>query len=506
MEGGGQLRPSQGTFVNQSKLQTLALKTGSIPGLRHLSLALAVLVPIVVEALLFVAGHALLRSEALALAFAVVPTVLLGLLFTLKLKRDAGIIAFIIEMFRVSASGRLVAGLGALANGDFSTTFELWSNPMDSELGGEFGDMLVKLEGLRLANVDVYVTYNQATERLRELIGQVSDTVAFVNTASTDVASAAEHSGGSSGEIALAIGQVGDAAEQQAAVIEAARACAVDVSRAVDSSTDELSQAMEVADHVRSITEDGVRASAEADAAMRAVRDSSQAVTAAITELNAKSTQIGAIVETITGIAGQTNLLALNAAIEAARAGEQGRGFAIVAEEVRKLAEESGRAAEQISALLKTIQTETGHVFTVVHEGSRRTDSGAAVVERTREAFGSIETAVREMYQRVADVAQASAQVSTDSERLRTMLEEVTTVALSSSGGAAQVAASAEASSASAQQLAATAQELRANAEMLGNVVGAFKVTKDGTAEYEGKPQEHMAAADAARARFGAKS
>ncbi len=491
--------------MNQSKLQTLALKTGAIPLLRHLSLPIAVLGPIVLEALLFVAGHALFGSEALALVVAVVPTVLLGLLFTLKLKRDAGIIAFIIEMFRVSASGRLVAGLHALAGGDFSTTFELWSKPMDAKLGGEFAEMIVKLEGLRLANVDVYVAYNQATERLRELIGQVSDTAAFVNAASTDVASAAEHSGGSSSEIALAIGQVGDAAEQQAAVIEAARACAVDVSTAVDASAAELGEAMEMADHVRSITDEGVRASAEADAAMQAVRDSSQAVSAAITELNAKSAQIGAIVDTITGIAGQTNLLALNAAIEAARAGEQGRGFAIVAEEVRKLAEESGRAAEQISALLKTIQTETGHVVTVVQEGSQRTDSGTQVVERTREAFGSIEDAVRQMHARVAEVASASARVGADSKRLRTMLEEVTTVAQSSSGGAAQVAASAEASSASAEQLAATAQELKANAEMLGNVVGAFKVAKDGAAEYEGKPQDHMAAAEAARARFATK-
>jgi methyl-accepting chemotaxis protein len=120
---------------------------------------------------------------------------------------------------------------------------------------------------------------------------------------------------------------------------------------------------------------------------MRAVRDSSAAVTTAIRELASKSEQIGAIVQTITGIAEQTNLLALNAAIEAARAGEQGRGFAVVAEEVRKLAEESQHAAEEISTLIAAMQGETSKAVGVVEDGAQRTADGAKVVEETREAF-----------------------------------------------------------------------------------------------------------------------
>ena len=488
--------------MNNSKLTNLALKTGSIGLISNLSLPVAILVPVLLEAALALGGYALFGASPVTVVVFAVPTLLVAFVFTLKMKRDAGIVLFALEMYRVSATERLVKGIEQLAEGDFSTTFELWSKPSEIAMGGEFRAMKDKFEALRLTLVDVYVAYNTATERLRELVGQVTQTATSVTSASSEVASAAEDTGRAGGDIAAAIGEVGEAAEQQAAVVDAARQCATDVAGAAAASAAELDQAITVAERVRTITEDGVRASAEADSAMRAVRDSSHAVTGAIGELASRSAQIGAIVETITGIAGQTNLLALNAAIEAARAGEQGRGFAIVAEEVRKLAEESGRAAEQIGELLKSIQHDTERVFDVVQEGSHRTDSGAAVVERTREAFTSIEEAVRDMHTRIAEVSNASDRVSTGSQRLREMIEEVTTYAHRSSGSTAQVSASAQESSASAQQLAATAQELKANAEILQNVVSRFKVTKDETRDFEGKPVEHEAAIEAARQRF----
>ncbi|WP_439144921.1 methyl-accepting chemotaxis protein, partial [Vogesella mureinivorans] len=79
--------------------------------------------------------------------------------------------------------------------------------------------------------------------------------------------------------------------------------------------------------------------------------------------LGESSQQIGKIVTSISQIAAQTNLLALNATIEAARAGEQGQGFAVVAEEVRKLAERSGSATEEISEIVEQIRSEIGRVM-----------------------------------------------------------------------------------------------------------------------------------------------
>ncbi len=209
---------------------------------------------------------------------------------------------------------------------------------------------------------------------------------------------------------------------------------------------------------------------------MNSVRDSSAEVSDAIRELASKSEQIGQIVQTITGIAGQTNLLALNAAIEAARAGEQGRGFAVVAEEVRKLAEESQHAAEEISGLIKAIQTETTHAVDVVEDGAKRTQDGATVVERTREAFMQIGSSVDDMTTRIEQIAAASEQISATAQSMQETIGAVAAVVEESSASTEEVSASTEQTSASAQQISASAQELAGNAETLNELVAQFRL------------------------------
>jgi methyl-accepting chemotaxis protein len=220
-----------------------------------------------------------------------------------------------------------------------------------------------------------------------------------------------------------------------------------------------------------------VSSAEQADVAMRSVRDSSAAVSGAITELASKSEQIGAIVQTITGIAEQTNLLALNAAIEAARADEQGRGFAVVAEEVRKLAEESQQAAQEISGLIAAIQQETGNAVEVVEDGARRTEEGVEVVERTRDSFARIDTAVDDTSSRIEQIAAVAQQISASTEMMQQGIDEVAAVTEESSASSEQVSASSEQTSASAQEIAASAQEHSGNAEALNRLVAQFKLT-----------------------------
>jgi methyl-accepting chemotaxis protein len=216
------------------------------------------------------------------------------------------------------------------------------------------------------------------------------------------------------------------------------------------------------AEQSRQAAETGIETARHAAEAMVLVNESTTAVTNAIARLDYNSDAIGGIVATITGIADQTNLLALNAAIEAARAGEQGRGFAVVADEVRKLAEEAQSAAGQISELIREIQAETQATVTIVDEGAARTQDGVKTVEHARQAFASIGAQVEELASGITLITSS--------------MSEVAAVAEQSSASSEQVSASTEQTSASAQEIAASAGALARTAEGLEQLVGQFRV------------------------------
>ncbi|MFK3684350.1 MULTISPECIES: methyl-accepting chemotaxis protein [unclassified Pseudomonas] len=200
----------------------------------------------------------------------------------------------------------------------------------------------------------------------------------------------------------------------------------------------------------------------EASASLRQIADALGGTAEVMDTLGARSQEIGGIVGVITAIAEQTNLLALNAAIEAARAGEQGRGFAVVADEVRGLAARTRSATDEISAMIGSIQQQTGHAISTLEQGNRLMQEGLERNDKVADALARIDEQSRSAGEQFAAISTATQEQSSTANVLSRNLQSI-----------------AQANSEQrdvANELATTARELEGLAAQLRQEVDRFRV------------------------------
>ncbi|PKM81458.1 MAG: hypothetical protein CVU89_09410 [Firmicutes bacterium HGW-Firmicutes-14] len=205
-----------------------------------------------------------------------------------------------------------------------------------------------------------------------------------------------------------------------------------------------------------------------------------------IKELGEQSQKIGEIIQVIDDIAEQTNLLALNAAIEAARAGEHGKGFAVVADEVRKLAERSGKATKEIAVLINNIQVGTEKAVMAMDEGTGEVETGAGLAAEAGSALGQILDNVSRTNDEIHKISRSAQTISQQSAEVVAAMEDVAQVTEENSAATQEMAAAsedvsnsvqdiakiAEASAAASEEVTASSQQMYSTSDMIASASG----------------------------------
>ncbi|MFD2629208.1 methyl-accepting chemotaxis protein [Oceanobacillus kapialis] len=358
---------------------------------------------------------------------------------------------------RVSRNlGQVVAISNQIADGNLAV------EPMDYKGTDEIGRLATAINGM--------------AANLRNVIQQVT-------TVSQTVSSHSEELTQSAGEVKAGSEQVAETMQELASGTETQANNASDLAEVISSFTTKVYEAndkgvlvQQATNEVMNMTDEGSTLMEDSTKQMAAIDRIVKEAVQKMEGLDAQSKEISKLVSVIKDIAEQTNLLALNAAIEAARAGEQGKGFAVVADEVRKLAEQVSVSVTDITRIVTGIQTESTSVAQSLETGYTEVEKGTKQLRTTGETFQGIQLFVTEMTNSVKQISDNLSEMATSSEEMNRSIEEIAAISEESAAGVEQTSASSQQTSSSMEEIAGSSEQLAKLAGKLNELVARFKL------------------------------
>ncbi len=340
------------------------------------------------------------------------------------------------------------------SEGDLSTSIQGKYHGDFRALAQHFNRMLASLR-------DSVDQLKKSSEETLHLAGQLTQTIQQMHGATEEVSSTIQN--------------ISKGAEEQAVKVQEAFNIIDKMAGNIQTSAELLSNSEKVVARSKNASAAGRQAVQKTVAQMNAIHEVVQSSAREVTELGARSKAIGKVVDVITHIADQTNLLALNAAIEAARAGEYGRGFAVVAEEVKKLADGSAEAANQIGVMIRDIQKEISTVVSTMGAGGEKVTEGLAVVTEAGEALKEIQTASDEVALQVQEISKSFENQADQAGKVVEAITNIVAVSEENASATEEISASTEELTASMESMVAAAHQLEGVAQRLKDAAANFK-------------------------------
>jgi len=327
-------------------------------------------------------------------------------------------------------------------SGGYKTIVEGMNNTLDA-IYEPINEAIAALENVAAGDFTVKITkeYSGDHEKIKSSINNVT---ASLGKTITEVARAVTSAANAAGEINSSTEEMAAGANEQSSQASEVASAVEQMTRTIFETTKNTTTAAEASKNAGRVAKEGGKVVKETIEGMIRISDVVKKSSETVQELGKSSNEIGEIVQVINDIADQTNLLALNAAIEAARAGEQGRGFAVVADEVRKLAERTSKATQEIAGMIKHIQKDTEGAVKSMQQGTKEVENGRMLAEKAGDSLKEIITGADRVTDIVTQVAAASEEQSKASEQITQNIELITNVTQQSATGVRQIARAAE--------------------------------------------------------------
>ncbi|MCH1627971.1 methyl-accepting chemotaxis protein [Ferdinandcohnia quinoae] len=370
------------------------------------------------------------------------------------------IIGLAIASFTAEAISRpvkkMVKRMNAIANGELS------SEVMTTKSKDEIGQLI------RAIN-----TMNTSLSSMVKQMVNVSD---HVSNQSEELTQYADEVMAGSQQIATTMDELSRGAEEQAhassSLNETMSQFAQEIMLVVGSGEDIKVQA----ESMLKMTDDGSQYMEKSISKMEDINGKMKHSLNLVKGLDSKTNNISELVKVIKEIAEQTNLLALNAAIEAARAGEHGRGFAVVADEVRKLAEQVSHSITDITSFVTDIQNESRLVVASLDEGYQFVHEGTDQIQTTGQTFENIKNTIDQVGTKIEEMATSLYNVLDNTRTINESIENIASVSEESAAAIEQVSATAQQSGSSMDEVSRSAKTLEDNAAKLNTLIQQFKL------------------------------
>jgi len=318
--------------------------------------------------------------------------------------------------------------------------------------------------------------FNKFIEKIHDIMINILTNSETVSAIAHQMAAIADQNGKTASLVSQRVNQVTLGAKEQVEYAGSILELMEHTQGLLDEGEKKAKEAAENAYNATEVAHIGHSAINEAISQFNTVIETVKNTANSIEYLGERSQEVSNITTVITEIANQTNLLALNAAIESARAGEQGKGFGVVAEEVKKLAEQSKQAAQKITELISQIYHEILKTVGLIGQSSQAVADQLSMIQKGRQSLMVIVQKVENTELDSKKTKEIFNGLRNSSDRVLNTIEQTTTIITSSSEATEEVAASVEEQLASMQEISANSLQLAELAKNLDLEIGKFKV------------------------------